>query len=167
MKRAKRVHTTWKPISICVATRSCVGPKMTRSRLITVRLFVITRPSDICCQLIRRNERSTITIRRPNLLSSSNRNSVVLMCNRSVFASYLGKRCRGQGTKWKSCGVEQRKFKICGTKKSKSVLLKCPKMPTTAKVIPAKQQQVSPTKTCDGYLEAKINVQYINKIVIN
>ena len=51
---------------------------------------------------------------------------------------YLGIRWRGQGTNPKSWGQLNRKLKIWGKKKSNKVLLKWPKIPTTAKAIPQK-----------------------------
>jgi hypothetical protein len=53
----------------------------------------------------------------------------------------------------KICGTEYAEFMICGIKKSKTVLEKWPRIPTTAKVIPAKYVYVSPTNTLLGYLE--------------
>ena len=38
----------------------------------------------------------------------------------------------------KSCGAEKIKLKTWGIKNSNMVLLKCPRIPVTAKVIPAK-----------------------------
>ena len=42
-----------------------------------------------------------------------------------------------------------------GTRRSMRVLLKCPRMAETAKVMPAKLVKVSPTKTRHGYLFKK------------
>jgi hypothetical protein len=52
--------------------------------------------------------------------------------------THTGRRCRGQGTSLKSWGVEYRKLRIWGMKKRRRVLEKWPRMPTTAKVMPAK-----------------------------
>lgn len=51
---------------------------------------------------------------------------------------YLGKRCLGQGSIWNSWGTEKMKLPIWGIKKSRAVLLKCPRMATTATVMPEK-----------------------------
>jgi hypothetical protein len=55
-----------------------------------------------------------------------------------VFALNLGNLCLGQGTNLNNWGVEYKKLMICGMKKSSNVLLKCPRIPTTANVMPAK-----------------------------
>ena len=52
--------------------------------------------------------------------------------------TYFGSLCLGHGTRLNSCGMEYRKLRTWGMKNSIMVLLKCPRMPTTAKVIPAK-----------------------------
>lgn len=57
---------------------------------------------------------------------------------RAGTGTHLGTRWRGQGTSPKSCGQLKMKLTIWGMKKSKSVLLKWPRMPTTAKAIPEK-----------------------------
>lgn len=63
---------------------------------------------------------------------------VEMPSNFPVFLFNLGNLCLGQGMIPISCGNEIAKFKSCGMKKSIKVLLKCPRIPTTAKVIPAK-----------------------------
>ena len=59
-----------------------------------------------------------------------------LNLKRQIF--YFGKRCLGHGINLNSCGTDSKKLNTCGTKNSKRNLLKWPKMPTTAKVMPAK-----------------------------
>ena len=63
---------------------------------------------------------------------------VTLGSSNPVRALNLGKRCLGQGTRWKSCGALYTKLKICGISSNKRVLLKCPRMLTMAKTMPAK-----------------------------
>ena len=55
-----------------------------------------------------------------------------------VMRTNLGSRCRGHGTRWKSCGTLKIKFNTCGIKNKSIVLLKCPNIATTANVMPAK-----------------------------
>jgi hypothetical protein len=52
--------------------------------------------------------------------------------------TYLGKRCRGQGTRPNSWGTLNTKLKIWGMKNKSKVLEKCPWIATTANAIPAK-----------------------------
>ena len=55
------------------------------------------------------------------------------------------------------------KLIICGIKNSKTLLLKCPIIPTTAKFIPAKYVNVSPTKARAGYLQMTQKNNLFNK----
>lgn len=52
--------------------------------------------------------------------------------------TYLGNLCRGHGTNLNNCGTEYTKLTTCGIKNSNIVLLKCPRIATTANVIPEK-----------------------------
>lgn len=60
---------------------------------------------------------------------------------------YLGRRWRGQGTHLKSWGMLYTKLMIWGMKNMSSVSEKWPRMPATARVMPEKYVNVSPTKT--------------------
>lgn len=53
---------------------------------------------------------------------------------------YLGTRCLGHLNHHgnNNCGSDKMKLIHCGIKNSINVLLKCPNIPATAKVIPAK-----------------------------
>ena len=53
-------------------------------------------------------------------------------------ASKAGIRWRGQGIIFANCGREYKKLRTWGMKRSSSVFEKCPRMPTTANIIPAK-----------------------------
>ena len=64
----------------------------------------------------------------------------------------FGSLWRGQKTNPNSCGIDSTKLRICGININSNVLLKWPKIPTTAKTIPAKYVYVSPTNTSEGYL---------------
>ena len=52
--------------------------------------------------------------------------------------NYFGRRCLGQGINLNNCGTDNKKLKICGMKNKSKNLLKCPKIPTTANVMPEK-----------------------------
>lgn len=138
MVNAMHVHISCINKSLCVNCPSCVGPHTTIVKLISVKLLVVTMPSASSDHWIMRSNLNTRTNNLPSILKSLYRNCVRLHSMRSVSELYLGKRCRGQGTKWKSCGMEYRKLNTCGMKNSRSVLLKWPRMPTTANVIPAR-----------------------------
>ena len=71
--------------------------------------------------------------------------------NKPVCVSNLGNRCRGHGTILNNCGIEYKKFTTCGKQNNSNVSEKWPKMPATAKVIPAKYVYESPTNTALGY----------------
>ena len=71
--------------------------------------------------------------------------------NKPVCVSNLGSRCRGHGTSLNNCGIEYKKFTTCGKQNNNNVSEKWPKMPATAKVIPAKYVYESPTNTALGY----------------
>lgn len=137
MVNAMQLQTICIKISIVVNFASCIGPKYKRTRLINVKLLVVTYPSFSCHFTNFRNLNNLIK----NLPISPNFeywNLTKLQSNWSVSALYFGKRCRGHSIKWNNCGTENRKLKTCGMKNNKVVLLKWPKMPTTAKVMPEK-----------------------------
>jgi hypothetical protein len=50
----------------------------------------------------------------------------------------LGNLCLGQGTNLNTCGTEYTKLTTWGIKNNSMVLLKCPRIATTANVIPEK-----------------------------
>lgn len=77
-------------------------------------------------------------INLPKTFISEYLNTVTLISSLSVLELNFGNRCLGQGISLNSCGDEYKKLKTCGIKKRSVVLLKCPKMPTTANVIPEK-----------------------------
>lgn len=60
------------------------------------------------------------------------------MNNKFNIESYFGNLCLGHGTILNNWGTEYMKLKTWGMKNSNMVLLKCPKIATTAKVIPEK-----------------------------
>lgn len=57
---------------------------------------------------------------------------------KEIFDTYRGNLCLGHGKNRNNCGIEYKKLKICGIKNNNTVLLKCPKIPTTANKTPAK-----------------------------
>ena len=117
---------------------SRMGPNHTSHKLISVKL-----DDDSTCPFASTStlsSRSRCSNLRLSAIGRCNglRNSTREGSSKPVRALKCGSRCRGHGTRWKSCGAEYTKLKACGRRSNISVLLKWPRMATTAKTMPAK-----------------------------
>ena len=106
----KEQQNTWNPSNIRQRDCSVIGPKIWRNTFINV-ILTISPPFSLL------NVDGSI---------------------KPVRGLNLGRRCLGQGTNLNSWGIDQTKFMTWGIKNNKSVLLKWPRIPTTANVMPAK-----------------------------
>ena len=102
--------------NICIVSKtsvnvlSCIGPNILRMRLINVRLlhstiFTPSSPLNFFTWVSPNKEK----IRRhisPRNFNSSSLNTAMDMLTLSQSLSYLGRRWRGQGTKWNNWGTE-------------------------------------------------------------
>ena len=96
-----------------VSDLSCIGPSILRARLMTVRLLHSAHISPSLSKrrrCARPREEATPRKRPPGQRRSLSLKTLMLIPTVSVAGSYLGSRCRGQGTRWNSWGTEYTKF---------------------------------------------------------
>ena len=132
------------PHNVCITRSSIaslssfIGPNHTNHRFKIVK-FVL---SVICPSWLvvarKRCKRCSIVKNKATTGLGGYCHSVTDGSIKPVRALKRGRRWRGHGIRRNSCGAEYMKLNICGMNKSRSVLEKCPRIPTTANTIPAK-----------------------------
>lgn len=138
MNRPSAPIRNWNASSPNANRSSRIGPNHTSHKLISVKLddettcpFASTSTSSSRSRCS--NLRLSAIGRRNGLRNSTREGS-----SKPVRALKCGSRCRGHGTRWNSCGAEYTKLNACGSRRRIRVLLKWPRMATTAKTMPAK-----------------------------
>ena len=141
MKKAMQLQHNWKQINIHVKVRSWTGPTNFNVKLMIVKLLNSkSTSSPSLYSLIWPKPVNLITFRinRPMVLSSFSLTVTIRISTLSVSSQYFGNLCLGHGRSLKSWGEEYTKLITWGMKNNNNVLLKCPRIATTANVIPLK-----------------------------
>ena len=141
MMKATALNKICRTTNNIVSFSSCIGPNHFNAKLIRVQLVpskMISPSLSVSVTPTTPRSRYTFRMSLPKGFRFASLNWNLLGSSRPVSTLILGSLCLGHGKKWKSWGIEKMKLATWGTKNSKAVLLKWPKIATTAMVIPEK-----------------------------
>ena len=132
------------PQNVCITKSSIAnlsslfGPNHTSHRFRIVKFVLSVICPSAFVVTLRRCKRCSRFKNKATIGFGGYCHSVTEASIRPVRALNRGRRWRGHGIRGNNWGAEYKELNICGMNRRRSVLEKCPRIPTTANTIPAK-----------------------------